>query len=124
MGSDKYEGDLWSDFYQLSQKSNEHKMNSNTSFIKRGKKKIYFYTSGDIGSNIRNALNGEFYSDKVGTVNEDYYFKVLLSTGDFKSPNNSKTLFYNGPNEYENHFNVKLEQQVVDKWYKKFNSNR
>ena len=36
--------------------------------------KIEFYTTGGVGSNIKNAETGEYYVSKVGTVNENYFF--------------------------------------------------
>ena len=40
--------------------------------------KIEIYTSGDIGSNIRDAETGAYYSNKVGSYDEDLFFKVTF----------------------------------------------
>jgi len=58
-----------------------------------GKKKntIELYSSGDIGSNIRDALTGQHYSYKVGSKDEDSFFKVCIITGEVK---NNRRIFF------------------------------
>jgi len=83
--------------------------------------KIEFYTSSCMGSHIRDAETGEFYADKVGTCNEDLYFKVGLSTGECKSSNGSNTLFYSSPYRYMTHMHVILSREIIKKWEEKKN---
>ena len=59
--------------------------------------KVNVYTSGSMGSNIRNAETGEYYNDIVGSLDEDLYFKVAIATGELKAKNGSNTLFYTSP---------------------------
>ena len=79
--------------------------------------KIDLYTSGVIGSNIRNAVTGEYYDCLVGTKDEDLFFKVKLSTGECCSKNCSNTLFYYSPEEFEKYDNmVELDESVKELW--------
>jgi hypothetical protein len=86
--------------------------------IKRTKHE--FYTTSGVGSNIRDAETGEFYHHIVGSLNEDLYFKVSLSTGECTSKNGSNTLFYLSPQHYMNHFNVKLNDSCIESWKNKY----
>ena len=84
--------------------------------------KIDVYTSGVIGSNIRNAVTGEYYDSLVGSKDEDLFFKVKLSTGECNSKNGSNTLFYNSPEEFEKYDNmVELDESVKELWRLKKN---
>ena len=85
--------------------------------IKRSK--IDIYTSGGTGSNIRDAITGQYMSDIVGTTDEDKYYKVGISTGECKSKNGSNTLFFTSPNEYARHFYVELNENVYKMWEQK-----
>ena len=40
-------------------------------------KKIVVYNSGDVGSQIRNAVSGSYSKDIVGTSGEDLYFSFI-----------------------------------------------
>ena len=80
---------------------------------------IEIYTSGHNGSNIRNAITGQYTSGIVGTSDEDQYYKVGFSTGECNSKNGSTTLFFMGPQEYARHFCVKLNDSVYDSWNNK-----
>jgi hypothetical protein len=80
---------------------------------------IEFYTSGHTGSNIRDAITGQYMSDIVGTPNEDNYYKVGISTGECKSKNVSNTLFFISPNEYARHFYVELNESIYETWKQK-----
>ena len=83
------------------------------------KKKKVFTTAG-VGNKIRNAASGMFYPHKVGSRGEDNYFKVaFVSSAQINSQNGSKTLFYNGPNEYMAHMNCTLDAAIIDKWEEK-----
>lgn len=56
-------------------------------------KKIGVYTSGDVGSRIRNAETGEYYNYTVGSKYEDLFFSVRLSTGECNGKYKLPTLF-------------------------------
>lgn len=90
---------------------------------KKGKlknKKIDIYTTSGIGNLIRDAETGQYYNNRVGTSDEDLFFKVMLSTGECKSANGSNTLFYLSPQHYSNHLNVKLDDSIISAWKEKY----
>jgi hypothetical protein len=84
------------------------------------KKKIEFYTSGDRGTRIRDAVTGLYYSDKVGSFNEDKFFKVSLATGQCRSKNGSHMLFYQTPQQHMTHFATQLNPAIIQKWEAEF----
>jgi hypothetical protein len=74
------------------------------------------YSSGDIGSNIRNAITGQHYVDKVGSISENNYFKIIISTGEIKGER--RTFFFLSPEDYERHMHVTLHTNVKEQWNK------
>ena len=84
------------------------------------KKMIGCYTSGDRGTRIRDAITGLHYNDKVGSFNEDKFFKVSLATGQCKSKNGFHMLFYLTPQQYMSHFGVQLHPDIIRKWDSEF----
>jgi hypothetical protein len=78
-------------------------------------KKIEFYTSGDRGTRIRDAITGIYYNDKVGSFNEDHYFKVSLATGQCSSKNGSHMLFFQTPQQYMTHFATQLSPDIIQR---------
>jgi hypothetical protein len=85
----------------------------------RKNKKIEIYTSSGTGSLIRDAETGEYYPYKVGSLNEELYFKVILATGECTSANGSNTLFYFSPQHYENHLKTEVDPVLADNWEKR-----
>ena len=75
---------------------------------------IGVYGSGSHESPIRNAETGEYYNYKVGSMDEDLFFKVIISTGEV--PTGPLTLFYDSPEHYERHLYVKLDGLTKQKW--------
>jgi len=65
------------------------------------------YTSGIQGSSIRNAETGEYYKYTVGSLDENLFYKVSNSTGEFAS--GPITLFYESPEHYERHQNTEVD---------------
>ena len=89
--------------------------------------KIEMYTSGDIGSNIRDAETGVYYKGIVGSADEDAFFKVGMSTGEFKSLNGNNSLFYLSPEHYLSHQHIDISKNNLDSWNKivqKWNSKQ
>ena len=84
------------------------------------KKKVEFYTSGDRGTRIRDAITGIYYNDKVGSFNENKFFKVSLATGQCRSKNGSHTLFYTTPQQHMTHFAIQLNPAFIQKWENEF----
>ena len=84
--------------------------------------KIEFYTSSDVGCNIRDGETGEYYSSKVGSADEDLFFKIILATGECKSKNGSSTVFYTSPQHYMSHFNCDYDPEFISQWELKRNN--
>lgn len=82
-------------------------------------KRVKVYTSGGVGSHIRDAETGEYYDKKVGSKDEDLFFKVTVATGECTSANGSTTLFYFSPRHYEAHLHSSLDPLLVEKWQNK-----
>ena len=84
-----------------------------------GKKKISVevYSSGDTGSNIRDAITGQFYSSKVGSADEDRFFKVCIATGEIL--NQRRLFFFSSPSDYERIFLTNLKEEIKIAWNKK-----
>jgi hypothetical protein len=78
---------------------------------------IGVYGSGSHESPIRNAETGEFYKYKVGSMDEDLFYKVMICTGEF--PNGPLTLFYNSPEHYERHQFVEVDNLHKKIWEEK-----
>ncbi len=85
------------------------------------RKKIDIYTSGDVGSRIRDAETGEYYPYLVGSKDEYIFFKVGLSTGECKSSNGSNTLFYASPHHYMSHLHTTVSDNIISEWEVKHN---
>jgi hypothetical protein len=58
---------------------------------------------------------------KVGSADEDLFFKVGLATGECTSKNNSSTLFYSSPNHYMSHMQCELDEETISRWEAKHN---
>ena len=77
------------------------------------------YTSGDLGTRIRNAETGQYYKFKVGSKDEDLFFKIALATGELKTTNGSNVLFYDSPEQYEKHLMTEVDEETKDMWVAK-----
>jgi len=73
------------------------------------------YGSGCQGSNIINAVTGNKYNVKVGSAEENLFFKVTDSTG-FNGRNEPLILFYDSPEQYENHYFTYVSPDTKQKW--------
>jgi len=80
------------------------------------KAKIEVYTSGGIGSNIRDAETGEYYKEIVGSKDENLYFKMKMATGELKSSNGSITLFYTSPDHCMRHLHCDIPSSIINNW--------
>jgi hypothetical protein len=79
---------------------------------------VEVFSSGSQGSTIRNAISGSYYhGDKVGSKNEDFYYKVGISTGDVGR--DSVTLFYDSPEQYERHMYSTVGSETKQRWSEK-----
>jgi hypothetical protein len=83
---------------------------------------IELYASGQTGSNIRNAVTGEYTKYVVGkTQDEGAFFKVSIATGEISKIN--RMFFYNSPSEYERQFNTILSQNIKNEWEKRHSAD-
>lgn len=80
---------------------------------------VEIYTSGGIGSNIRDAETGEYCKNKVGSIDEHFFYKVKLATGECKSRNGSSTLYFRSPQHFMSHMHTDVSQKTVDTWMEK-----
>ena len=92
-----------------------HKIkNNNVGFDQKNSKNKYieFYTSGEAGKRIRNAITGIRYNEKVGSAQEDLFFKSKIGS-------HSGSLFYDSPEQFEKHMFVTVNSDIKEKWYSK-----
>lgn len=90
-----------------------------------GKPIHYFETHNVRNRYIRNAATGVHYNCRVGTEDEDFFFSVLLSTGE-SAGKYPPLLFYDCPEEYERHMDIRLPETMKNRWrekYEKFMQN-
>lgn len=80
--------------------------------------KIETYGSGEIGTHIRNAITGEKTSHLVGSKDEDLYFSVADARG-VDGRKTALMCFYDSPEQYERHAEVKVSEYVKEKWHLK-----
>jgi hypothetical protein len=76
--------------------------------------KMEVYSSGEY---IRNAVTGQRTNIKVGSNDEDIFFSVIICTGE--NGQESITLFYISPEEYERQHRCILSQESKERWYHK-----
>lgn len=97
-------------FKQNSSKINKAMDDKRRHTIKlKNKKNINVFSSGSVGSKIRNAVTGEYTKNNVGSSMEDLYFSISCPVGKER-----KKLFFDSPNQYEKHFACDLEKDVTN----------
>ena len=96
---------------------NEYPINE---YYKIPNEKLYY--SNVVGSYIVNAITGEKYPWKVGTIDELKLFKVKNTTLDQRfNASNLQTAYYNSPEEYMEYKNVNLDETIINGWYNRIN---
>ena len=73
------------------------------------------YGSGSYGSLVRNAVTGTKYNIMVGSADEDLLFKVIEASG-HNGRKEPLMLYYDSPEQYENHQFTTVSQEVKLKW--------
>lgn len=107
---------IMSDIYQNNSSRGFH-------LIKRQSKdgkwhNVEVFSSGCQGSTIRNAISGSYcYGDRVGSKQEDLYYKVGISTGDIGK--DTISLFYDSPEQYERHMYTTVDSENKKLWLEK-----
>lgn len=82
--------------------------------------KVQVYGSGSIGNCIRNAVTGITENVLVGSSDEDLFFKVTDSTSRY-GRQHPLVLYYDSPEQFENHYFTTLDNSIRTEWYKKQN---
>ena len=77
---------------------------------------IRMFSSGITGSNIRNAVTGEYSRHIVGTLEQNLFFKVVMSTGEIKGGSTPVHLYYIGPEQFEAHQYCEVDEETRNKW--------
>jgi len=106
----------------------DDKFVSSDNFSRKNKKEYY---SNDIGSNIVNAISNAKYPWRVGSKDENRFFRVTNTVpytnserkGSINNSDNRSSCkaFYENPHEYMKHCNVELDPEYVDNWYNRYN---
>lgn len=73
------------------------------------------YGSGCQGTRIINAVTGTKYNIKVGSAEENIFFKVTDSSG-INGRNEPLMLYYDSPEQYENHYFTNVSQDTKQQW--------
>ena len=73
------------------------------------------YGSGCQGTRIINAVTGTKYNIKVGSAEENIFFKVTDSSG-INGRNEPLMLYYDSPEQYENHYFTNISQDAKQQW--------
>jgi len=79
-------------------------------------KKMEMYTSSGSGNFIRDAETGQYYAEKVGSKDEDLYFKISLSTGECTSKNNSSAMYFQSPAHYMSCMKGNVSPATIARW--------
>jgi len=79
-------------------------------------KKMEMYTSSGSGNFIRDAETGQYYAEKVGSKDEDLYFKISLSTGECTSKNNSSAMYFQSPAHYMSCMKATVSPATIARW--------
>ena len=77
---------------------------------------IRMFSSGITGSNIRNAVTGEYSRHIVGTLEQNLFFKVVMSTGEIKGGSTPVHLYYISPEQFEAHQYCEVDERTRVAW--------
>lgn len=83
----------------------------------KGKYHITFYETNYGNKFCINAKTNQPYNAKYGSKDEDGLFSVILSTGE--TGQTPPVLFYDTPEQYENHFSEIVSSATKQRWHKK-----
>jgi hypothetical protein len=89
-----------------------------------GHKKLEIEAYSDpliIGRSIRNAITGVRQTGyKMGSLDENLFFKVAYLAGGKSMKGANPTLFYDSPEQYERHMHSIVSIETKEKWAEKF----
>jgi hypothetical protein len=117
-GSDLVENDLRNMTQFKGLDKGFHKIKQATG-AHHGKKIATFelYSSGDQGSSIRDAITGQYCVAKVGSKEEDQFFKLTISTGEVRGER--RNFYFQTPMDYERHMHTTLDTKTKEAWLNK-----
>ena len=102
-------------FKNLSQFAPAYQKVLRRQYGKKRVKIVLYETNSSPNSIIRHASTGaKCIPYKVGTVDEDLFFSVMVATGELGQ--NSTLLFYDNPEQYEAHFHIQLSEAGKESW--------
>ena len=84
--------------------------------LSNGHKLSYYKASTTSGTPIIHAITGDFLLGKVGSLQENKYYKVKMNC--FGTEQNG-TLYYLSPDEYEKHQQCVVSDESKDSWLAK-----
>lgn len=91
----------------------------------RVNKKITMYSSGGQGSYIVNPIDNTLYNARVGSKEENNFFKVRFTAKRFPGKENDIiTLYYESPYVYERHHHTTLPLHTIKKWEETHSLNK
>jgi len=102
---------------------------SNKAQSKERNNKRNIFPSNIEGNYIVNAVTGAKYPWKVGSLDDQRFFKVTDTANNvnFYSVDYGKRvynkLFYESPYEYMNHRNIKLDKETINNWLIRLNKH-
>ena len=95
------------------------------------KKERRSYYSDVVGSLIVDAITGEQYPWRVGSLNEQRFFKVTDTTNnadatrkgnyDNYQGRSSRKAYYENPHAFMRHKTIELDEEIIREWYVKVN---
>jgi hypothetical protein len=100
----------------LTEMKSASKNNYCTVLMSYGKKVSYYKASTTSGRPIVHAITGDFLPGKIGSFEENKYYKVKMSC--FGNEQNG-TLYYLSPEEYERHQNCIVSDESKNIWLSK-----
>jgi len=78
-------------------------------------------TSTTPGSLIRDAISGaKFANCRVGSCDENMFFKVKLSSGEEELKGACPALFFESPEQYERHMGSTVSKETKERWTAKY----
>jgi len=81
----------------------------------------YYHTRFNIGRDIRNAVSGlREVGMKVGSRDEDLFFKVTMATGE-NGNREPHFLYYENPEQWERHFYTACSTEKKSQWLERYN---
>jgi hypothetical protein len=84
------------------------------------RQKVNAFASGSVGSYIRDATTGMYFAHRVGSKDEDLFFKVRMATGECKNARGSNLFFYESPYDCIKHLSgEQISQEVIEAWLEK-----